>query len=359
MIKNGIISLLTCWLAVFAGQARLRAQSPAGEGGAPDFKDVYDSIRAHAAGLGEAELNRAAVDGLLFELEPKVMLLPKGSAGGPSSTTPLVKQSSLMEGEIACVRVGRVGPGLAEAVREAWQTLNRTNKLKGVVLDLRYAGGDDYAAAAATADLFLKREMPLLNWGNGLVRSKENADAITVPVAVLVNRSTAGAAEALAAVMRESGAGLILGGRTAGRAMVMQDFPLKNGDRLRIATALVQLGDGSALSAHGIKPDIAVDVSAADERAYYADAFKLPSRSDLVAEAGLSLTNTAGGTNQAMHRPRFNEAELVREHREGLPEGDLSGAKERETEKPMVYDPVLARALDLLKGLAVVRQSRS
>jgi hypothetical protein len=49
----------------------------------------------------------------------------------------------------------------------------------------------------------------------------------------------------------------------------------------------------------------------------------------------------------------------VRERREGLSEGDLTGAKERESDKPMVYDPALARALDLLKGLAVVRQSRS
>ena len=71
-----------------------------------------------------------------------------------------------------------------------------------------------------------------MNWGNGMVRSKEKSDAIALPVAVLVNRQTAGAAEALAAVLRETGAGLILGGKTAGQAMVAQEFPLKNGDRL-------------------------------------------------------------------------------------------------------------------------------
>ena len=353
MKRNGIISLLAGLLVAFAGQAGLRAQPKSDAGSVPDFKDVYDSIRAHAVGLSDAELNRAAVEGLVTALSPRVMLLTNGSPARPSAAVPLVSKSSIMDGEIAYVRVERVDEGLAAAMREAWQTLGRTNKLKGVVLDLRYAGGDDYAAAAATADVFLKKDVPLLNWGNGLVRSKDKTDAI------LVHRFTTGAAEALAAAMRESGAGLILGGRTAGQAMVAQDFPLKNGDQLRIATAPVQLGDGSTLAAQGIKPDIAVAVTQEEERAYYGDAFKLAGRADLAAVAGLSLTNPPSGTNRAPRRPRFNEAELVRERREGLSEGDLTGAKERESDKPMVYDPALARALDLLKGLAVVRQSRS
>ena len=357
MIRNGIFSLLAGLLVVFAGQSGLRAQSKAEPGSMPDFKDVYDAIRAHAAGLSEAELNRAAVQGLVTELGPRVMLLTNGAPSGASSGVPLVGKSSVMEGEIAYLRVERVGAGLANAIREAWQALDRTNKLKGVVLDLRYTDGNDYAAAAEAAGVFLKKELPLLNWGDGLVRSKEKTNAITVPVAVLVNHFTAEAAEALAAAMRESGAGLVLGRRTAGQAMVMQSFPLKNGDQLRIATAPVQLGNGSALSTQGIKPDITVEVTPEDERVYYADAFKLPGKGNLAAGAGLSLTNVAGGTNSTARRPRFNEAELVRERREGLSEGDMTGAKDHEVEKPIVYDPALARALDLLKGLAVVRQS--
>ena len=78
--------------------------------------------------------------------------------------------------------------GLAGGIREAWTKPGTTNKFKGVVLDLRYAGGDDYAAAAAAADLFVKKEQSLLNWGNGMVRSKPKSEAIKVPVAVLVNR---------------------------------------------------------------------------------------------------------------------------------------------------------------------------
>jgi hypothetical protein len=359
MMKNGMILTLASFVVIIGGQTNLLAESKGEGSGTPDFKEVYDTVRAHAVGLTEADLNRAAVQGMLAVLGAKATLMTNGAPSRRSSQVPVVSKSSTMDGNIAYVRVERVGSGLDKAVREAWQNLERTNKLKGVVLDLRYADGDDYNAAAATADVFLKKDLPLLNWGNGLVRSKEKSDAILVPVAVLVNRFTAEAAEALAAAMRESGAGLILGGRTAGQAMVTQDFPLKNGDQLRIGIAPVQLGNGTALSANGIRPDISVAVSVEDERAYYADAFRLPGRVDLSAGAGLSLTNLAGGTNRPARRPRFNEAELVRERREGLTEGDMTGAHERELEKPLVYDPTLARALDLLKGLAVVRQSRS
>ena len=177
---------------------------------------------------------------------------------------------------------------------------------------------------------------------------------------MVVNRETSGAAEALAALFRETGCGLILGARTAGQAMITKDFPLKNGERLRIATAQVRLGDGSALPATGVKPDITVEVSPEDERSYYADAFSSAGRTGLLADTSLSLTNPPTGTNRNSRRARFNEAELVRERREGISlDADPSNRPEAEAERPVVRDPALARALDLLKGLAVVRQSRS
>jgi hypothetical protein len=358
MMRIRIHSLLAALLVLAGGQAGLRAQAKAEDAQAPEFKEVYDLIREHLAGMTEGQLNQAAVGALVSRLAPRVSLVTSAAAGGAPGEAPLVSKSSVFDGDILYVRVGRVGDGLANAISAACSKPETTNKLKGVVLDLRYAGGDDYAAAAAAADLFVKKEQALLNWGNGMVRSKEKSDAIALPVAVLVNRQTAGAPEALAAALRETGAGLVLGGRTAGQAMVAQDFPLKNGDRLRIATVPIQLGDGTALSEQGLKPDIAVEVSPEDERGYYGDAFKSMEKTNLLASGGLSLTNQAGGTNRTARRARFNEAELVRERREGVSEADLTALRVREPEKPMVQDPALARALDLLRGLALVRQSR-
>jgi len=345
-IMRRIGSLFAACLALLAERTALSAASEQ----APDFREVYDVIRTNLAGVSEAELNRTAVNALVTALSPKVSLVT-GEEATSTTSSALVTRSGLFDGAVAYLRVGRVEDGLAQALREAYGQAVGTNGCKGVALDLRYAGGTDYAAAAAAADLFLSQERPLLDSGKGMVRSKAKPDPLPTPVAVLVNRRTAGGAEVLAAVLRETGVGLVLGSQTAGQAMVMQDYPLQNGDRLRLASVPVRLGDGSTLPT-GVKPDIDVEVKPDDERAYYADAFKELIRTNLTSAALAS-----NSTNRA-RRPRLNEAELVRERKEGF-NPDLEEAADDEPEQPLVRDPVLARALDLLKGLAVVRQSRS
>jgi hypothetical protein len=355
MTKLGIVSLPTILLVALLGSIPLRAAAPSA---APDFKEVYDLIHEHLPDMNEAELNRVAVQGLISGLGPKVSLADSSTTDSATEIS-LVTQSTLFDGPIAYIRVKRVGEALDKAIRQAFQELGASNKLNGMVIDLRYAGGTDYAAAVAAADLFVRKEQPLLDWGQGMVRSKENTDTIAVPLAVLVNHQTFAAAEALAAILRETGAGLILGGTTAGQAMIAQEYPLKDGERLRIATAPIQLADGSTLSGQGLKPDISIDVAADDERVFYADAFKDPIKAALPPPGSLVATNLAQGTNRT-RRPRLNEAELVRERRDGLVlDSDFSGAGNSDSDKPVVRDPVLARALDFLKGLTVMRQTRS
>ena len=355
MMRRGIIAGITGLGMLFGGAESLIADTTTNE--TADFKEVYELIRQHVAGLSEAELNHAAVQGLVNALGSKVMLVTNETVES-NGESPMVR-SNLFEGDIAYLRIKRVREGLDQQIRDVCRPSNGTNKFKGLVLDLRYSTGDDYLAAAAAADQFVRKEQTLLFWGTKPVQSKEKKDAITIPVAVLVNKQTAGAPEALAAIMRQTGAGLILGSVTAGRAMIAQEFPLKNGERLRIATSPIVMGDGSSVSAQGLKPDITVEVKSADERAYYADAFKVIPRTNVAGGSSLSPGNLAGTTNRNARRPRFNEAELVRERREGATLDADDNEKESEPDKPVVHDPVLARALDLLKGLAVVRHSPS
>ncbi len=330
--------------------------APAATNDAPDFNEVLGLVRTHLPGATDADLNRAAVDGLLAALRGKVAIvgkdLPEARTNAP------LARASLLEENVAYLRVARLGAPLASDCAAAFAQLAATNKLIGITLDLRFAEGEDYATAAAVADLFQAKARPLIDWGEGVVRSKEKSDAIRLPVAVLVNGESSGAAEALAAVLRETGAGLILGGATAGRAMIGQDFPLKNGQRLRVATLPVKIGDGTALTTRGLKPDIEVQVSAADERVFLEDPYGTTPRLATTSAGGLSLTNPPTGTNRVTRRPRPNEADLVRARREGLNlDGELPEPRNPEPIKPLLRDPVLARAVDLLKGLAVVRAS--
>lgn len=327
----------------------------------PDFKEVYDLIRSHLAGETETDLNHAAVQGLLGQLHAKVSLVAGKSETNRPDEGPLLPKTIVYDGSIAYFRIGRVGEGLARKIAAAYKELSATNHLNGAILDLRFADGHNYPEVASTAGLFIAEEMPLLDWGNGVVRSKEKADAITLPVTVLVNQQTAAAAEALAAVLRKSAHAIILGATTAGEATIGREFPLKNGQSLRIATAGIKLADGESLSASGLKPDIEVAVKADDEKAWYENPFKemFLSSNSLAGSEGASATNG----NNHVTRARTTEADLMRERKE-RPGLDLeyaapSSLPDAEPEKPAIHDPVLGRALDLIKGISLIRQTHS
>jgi len=325
----------------------------------PHFQELFRLLRAHLPHASEEDLNRAAVQGLLDQFYPRVILATNSEAA-VAPEGPLLSRTTVYDRVYGYLRVASVAIGLADQIKSAYERIQATNRLKGVVLDLRFADGHDYAAAANVADRFLAGEQPLLDWEEGSARSTAKADAINLPVVVLVNEQTAGAAETLAAVLRETDAAVLIGSRTAGQAQVFKEFDLSNGQRLRIATGQVRVGNGKTLPATGIAPDIEVALRGDDEKAYYADAFKVLTRS----AAQLRATNNfaeAASTNRSSRR-RLNEAELVRMQREGSNLDDEDSAvralkPDADSPDPVVRDPALARALDLLKGIAIVERS--
>ena len=167
----------------------------------------------------------------------------------------------------------------------------------------------------AAADLFVSKPVALLDFGQGMVSAKSAPEDVQLPLAVLINGETAGAAEALAGALRSSGAGLLLGNCTAGRGLLMREFTLKDGQKLSVASGRVVLGNGHSLTTEGLTPDIAVRVKAEEERAYFADAFANLAKTNIPAVAAVS-TNAVASTNKPT-RKRMTEAELVRQHREG------------------------------------------
>ncbi len=315
----------------------------------PTLEEVSKLLKANLPGTSAAQLDRQAVMGLIHELGPKVSIVaPEADDSKAASIT----DARVFDKSFGYIGVAAVTANLPGAFRAAYQQLGQTNsaKIKGLVLDLRFAGGTDYAAAAKVADCFLNSDHPLLNWQTGSARATLKADAITAPLAILINSETTGAAEALAAVLRDNNTGLIIGSQTPGAASVYKDFPLSNGSKLRVAVADVAFGDGKTLP-QGVAPDIAINASAADEKAYMQNPF---------AALHQATTGRSGRGIAATEEPRLNEVSLIRRHKNGddTAAPDMRDAPDVPDPAPTVADPALARALDLLKGLAVVQPNR-
>jgi hypothetical protein len=178
---------------------------------------------------------------------------------------------------------------------------------------------------------------------------------------LLVNRRTVGAAEVLAAVLRQGTLTLLIGSSTAGQASVYRDFTLSTGQHLRIAAQPVKIGlNGETIPPEGLVPDIPVSIPLQREEAWLKDPYKTfaMTRGD-----GQGSGETNGNDPNATGGPRrrINEADLVRMMEEGEMPGMWNSLTSGPSEaaKPLIRDPVLARGLDFLKGLAVVRPFRA
>jgi len=321
----------------------------------PKIEDVLSILRSNLPAEQAQALDASALKGLLAELQNRVILL----------TNPVVQKRALQENlltkwtvyndNFAYFRVGQVNGTLAQQIRKAYDQLAATNKLKGIVLDLRYAGGFDYREAAAVSDLFLDKELPLvrLEGEAGVVKSQSNADDLTQPFVVLVNHQTGGAAEALAGIFRESQRGLLIGSGTSGSANIFKEIEISNGSSLMVASQPVEIGRGKIIGTEGLAPDIFSAAPAAEERMFFDDPFKVSVKKAVITSTNLVVSSTNSP------RRRMNEAELVRLQREGVNPEDERAVGEKETVViQVVTDPPLARALDLLKGLSVLGQNR-
>jgi hypothetical protein len=342
-----------------------------------DFEEIHELLRKNLAGVTDAELEQAAIYGLINQLHPLVSIVT--NAGSVTNPTPLAT-ATVLEGTYAYVRFNQIIHDVDKEFGAALKRIAATNKLKGLVLDLRFTEGDDYAAAAALADPFLPARQAMIDWGEGLKHSTGKTDSQPsalspqLPVAILINTQTRGAAEAFAAILRRLDIGLLLGDNSAGQAYVTRDFTLKSPDPsgrrasvLRIATTPVKIAGAGPIDRKGLTPDIKVQVPLADERAFLQDPYRPLPR--LAAGRGPDLSGSPSATNQttlagtnsgprASGRRRLNEAELVRMQREGvdLDSEFLPGRDSGPLRPPVITDPVLARAIDLLKGLSVVNR---
>jgi hypothetical protein len=335
MKRHSLLLALAALLTATGGAVVAAPQPPS------SLEALTTLIRSNLTGITEAEIQQAALRGVLDHFQGRVVLgeLKSGPASGA-----LVTRTARYDEAYGLVRLGRVEAGAAARVRAAINGLSSNAPLKGLVLDLRYAAGGDYRAAAQVADLFVARAQPLLDWGAGRASAKTKKNAFTLPLVVLANAQTRGAAEALAAVLRRAAGALVIGSPTAGAAALFQQFTLPDGQVVHIASGQLKVG-GEPLPPGGVRPDITVEVNARDERAWFADPFKTVP------------VQVASTTAPPEPRRRINEAELVRRMREGIPADDPAEPVDASTgpPKPVLRDPALARALHVLKAVTILQ----
>ncbi|GEA17890.1 peptidase [Moorella sp. E306M] len=145
---------------------------------------------------------------------------------------------------------GDLGRQLDELRRQGMQKL---------VLDLRNNPGGALPAAVDVASYFVA-EGPVV-----YIADQKNTEALMargyakpLPLAVLVNKGSASAAEIVAGAIKDTGSGTLVGETTFGKGIVQTIFPLPGGAAVKITTHKYLTPGKHDINKKGITPDYVV-----------------------------------------------------------------------------------------------------
>jgi carboxyl-terminal processing protease len=175
-------------------------------------------------------------------------------------TLPAVSDKLLQDG-IGYIKVSVISKGKAQEIANDLKTLQRDGAKK-LILDLRDSADGDEAEGVAIANLFLNHGVITYLQGQKYPRETFNADpqkALTnLPLVVLVNRGTAGAAEVVAGSVLENARGDVVGDKTFGVGSIQKLIEIPDGSALILSIAKYYTPSGKAIQDAAITPNILV-----------------------------------------------------------------------------------------------------
>jgi len=216
--------------------------------------------------------------------------------------------------------------GIGALKREAGGTL------KGLVLDLRDNPGGVLNAAVAISDAFLTSGTIVYTEGriaDSQLKFKAAPDDVVegAPIVVLVNGGSASASEIVAGALQDHKRAVIMGQQTFGKGSVQTIVPVNERTAVKLTTARYFTPNGRSIQAEGIVPDILLE--------------------------NVRLTRGEESTTQ------LKEADLAGHLSNPEGNGKSNGARKKAPadtgSADSETDYALSEALNLLKGLAILR----
>ena len=232
---------------------------------------------------------------------------------------------SRVEGKAGYIRVTTFNEQTMEGVESSMASLKAElgDDIIGVVLDLRRNPGGLLDQAVKVSDAFLDRGEIVSTRGREVddsqrFNAKKGDLAEGLPMVVLINGGSASASEIVAGALQDHSRAVIMGTTSFGKGSVQTIMPIGNHGALRLTTAAYFTPSGRSIQKTGIAPDIIVEQAQVQEAAA-----------------------TGGVRESDLRNARDNE---------GTEQPEEAAAESTETAAQQDYQ--LARALDLLKGIA-------
>ncbi len=188
--------------------------------------------------------------------DPQKVVLVRTNVTEPPVSARLITDRSQPVGLVATTALD------AGRVREIAQDITNLEKqgAKRLILDLRHCSEGSPEEGVALANLFMDKG--LIGYTQGQKSPKQEFQAspskqITkLPLTVLTNRATAGAAEIAAAALLDSKRADVVGERTYGDAAIRKTVTLDDGSALILSVAKFYDPNGKAIQDNGVTPSV-------------------------------------------------------------------------------------------------------
>lgn len=242
---------------------RVFPDSPAERGGLRDGDAILevDGTPTRPLTVGEAvgqirgKIGTHVVLGIQREDQKLEVDITRGEV-----TVPSVETKSL-EGGLGYARIFLVSRTTLDEFREKVLALG---PIEGLVLDLRGNSGGSMLAASGIADLFLSRDTIVRVVGrNGRsawqLRNQTRATSSVLfdfPVVVLVDSSTASAAEILSGAIQPLDRVTVIGETTFGKGLIQRVVPLVDEQLIKLTVAEYRLSNDRIIHERGVVPDL-------------------------------------------------------------------------------------------------------
>jgi carboxyl-terminal processing protease len=245
-------------------------------------------------------------------------------------------KNRMLEPGYGYVRITNFQSRTTTDLLKAISDLQKEATLQGMILDLRNNPGGVLNGAVGVSDAFI--DNGLIVYTEGRIEDSSHRYLATpgdslngVPLVVLINGGSASASEIVAGAMQDHKRAIIMGTKSFGKGSVQTIQELRNGSAVKLTTARYFTPNGRSIQAKGIVPDIkltTLKISSGDQK----------------SGASLSEDDLDG--------------RLSNPNGEGS-DGSADSTEANQTDKLAETDFQLYEALNLLKGLHILKQLES
>lgn len=162
---------------------------------------------------------------------------------------------SVIRGDIGYIGLTTFNENSAQEVKDALIELKKDPRVKSIILDLRNNGGGLLESSIKIVGLFVPKNTEVLRTrGKGVLNEKVYKTTskpidTEIPLAVLINNSTASSAEIVSGALQDLDRAVIIGGRSFGKGLVQSTRPLPYNGLLKVTTAKYYIPSGRLIQA--------------------------------------------------------------------------------------------------------------